>query len=97
MIFRIVQMTFRADAVEEFTTLFEARKQNIRNFEGCSHLELWQDNTNTRIFFTYSIWESQATLDHYRFSDFFKDTWGRTKALFAAKPQAWSVMQRHVL
>ena len=96
MIFRIVQMTFRDDAVDEFTALFEARKQNIRNFEGCSHLELWQDNANSGIFFTYSIWESQAALDHYRFSDFFKDTWGRTKALFAAKPQAWSVMQRHV-
>ena len=96
MIFRIVQMTFRDDAVEEFTALFEARKQNIRNFDGCTHLELWQDNANTSIFFTYSIWESQAALDHYRFSDFFKDTWGRTKALFAAKPQAWSVMQRHV-
>ena len=90
-------MTFRDDAVDEFTALFEARKQNIRNFEGCAHLELWQDNANSGIFFTYSIWESQAALDHYRFSDFFKDTWGRTKALFAAKPQAWSVMQRHVL
>ena len=97
MIFRIVQMTFRDDAVNEFTELFESRKQDIRNFAGCSHLELWQDNANKSIFFTYSTWESQTALDHYRFSDFFKDTWGRTKALFAAKPQAWSVMQRHVL
>ncbi len=94
MIIRIVQMTFREDAIKDFTDLFEARKQTIRNFAGCTHLELWQDNTDPNIFFTYSIWDSQADLDHYRFSDFFKDTWGKTKALFADKPQAWSLIQR---
>ena len=62
-----------------------------------AHLELWQDSANPAIFFTYSHWESEAHLNHYRFSEFFKDTWGKTKALFADKPQAWSVMQRAVL
>ncbi len=85
-------MTFREEAVSDFTTLFAARKDTIRNFEGCNHLELWRDNTNPNIFFTYSKWDSQSALDHYRFSEFFKDTWGKTKALFAAPPQAWSVM-----
>ncbi len=91
MIVRIVQMTFRPDKAEEFKVLFEERRQKIRSFDGCHHLELWRDNTHPNIFFTYSTWESQAALDHYRFSEFFKDTWGRTKALFAEKPQAWSV------
>lgn len=91
MIIRIVQMTFRPDCIKDFTGLFEARKETIRNFRGCTHLELWQDGTHKNIFFTYSIWQSQADLDHYRFSDFFKDTWGKTKALFTEKPQAWSV------
>jgi hypothetical protein len=94
MIVRIVQMTFREDAVKDFTELFEARKLTIRGFSGCNHLELWQDNTHTNVFFTYSMWDSQADLDHYRFSDFFKDTWGRTKALLEDKPQAWSVSVR---
>jgi quinol monooxygenase YgiN len=94
MITRIVQMTFRADAIPDFTALFEERKDKIRNFNGCHHLELWQDNAQENIFFTYSIWEDQAHLDHYRFSEFFKDTWGKTKALFADKPQAWSVNVR---
>lgn len=94
MIVRIVQMTFREDRVSEFTDFFETRKQTIRGFKGCNHLELWQDSTQSNVFFTYSIWESQADLDHYRFSEFFKDTWGRTKALFADKPQAWSVAIR---
>ena len=92
MIVRIVQMTFREDSVKDFTDLFESRKQTIRSFPGCTHLELWQDNTHANIFFTYSTWDSQADLDHYRFSDFFKDTWSKTKTLFAEKPQAWSVV-----
>ena len=91
---RIVQMTFRADSINDFTDLFEVRKQTIRSFRGCTHLELWQDSAHANVFFTYSIWDSQADLDHYRFSDFFKDTWGRTKVLFAEKPNAWSVVVR---
>ncbi len=94
MIVRIVQMTFRQDCIPAFTTLFDERKQTIRNFKGCTHLELWQDSKDPAIFFTYSNWDSEADLDHYRFSEFFKDTWGKTKALFAEKPQAWSVVVR---
>ncbi len=91
MIVRIVQMSFREDTIPVFLALFEERKNTIRNFPGCSHLELWQDSKDPTIFFTYSKWETPSHLDHYRFSEFFKDTWGRTKALFAGKPSAWSV------
>jgi heme-degrading monooxygenase HmoA len=91
MIVRIVQMTFQKDKIAEFTAFFETRKATIKSFNGCRHLELWQDATNEQIFFTYSIWDSVADLDHYRFSEFFKDTWSRTKALFDEKPQAWSL------
>jgi heme-degrading monooxygenase HmoA len=94
MIIRIVQMTFREDAVEEFTTLFEERKAAIRAFNGCTHLELWQDTKHPNVFFTYSHWLTETDLNHYRFSEFFKDTWGRTKALFKDKPQAWSVNRK---
>jgi heme-degrading monooxygenase HmoA len=97
MIVRIVQMTFREEEVPAFTALFEERKQLIRGFDGCKHLELWQDAHAANIFFTYSKWESEAHLNHYRFSEFFKDTWARTKSLFADKPQAWSVNQRVVV
>ncbi len=94
MILRIVQMRFRADAVDDFLTLFEERKQLIRRFEGCEHLELWQDEQDEAVFFTYSHWQSEAHLNHYRFSELFKDTWTKTKALFAGKPQAWSVKRK---
>ena len=97
MIVRIVQMTFRPEEVENFKALFNERKERIRHFEGCTHLELWQDAHNPDIFFTYSIWQSETYLDHYRFSDFFKDTWSKTKVLFAEKPNAWSVNQQVIV
>lgn len=91
MIIRIVQMSFRQDEVKNFLFLFDERKEMIRSFEGCNHLELWQDAKNDNVFFTYSIWDSEDHLNHYRFSELFKDTWAKTKALFNAKPKAWSV------
>jgi quinol monooxygenase YgiN len=97
MIVRIVQMTFRDEVTEEFIELFNSRKQHIRNFEGCCHLELWQDAHNSNVFFTYSKWVSEKHLDHYRFSELFKDVWSKTKVLFAAKPNAWSVEQKMIV
>jgi len=97
MIVRIVQMRFKEESVSAFLELFEERKEFIRHFEGCSHLELWQDAHESNIFFTYSIWESEKRLDHYRFSELFKDTWSKTKALFAEKAKAWSVQQKMVV
>ncbi len=92
MIVRIVQMTFAEERVEEFLALFNERKHLIRNFDGCTHLELWQDAHQPTIFFTYSIWLSEVQLNHYRFSSLFKDTWAKTQACFANKPQAWSLV-----
>jgi heme-degrading monooxygenase HmoA len=90
-------MIFREDAVETFKELFESRKELIRNFEGCTHLELWQDKNNPTTFFTYSLWQNEAALNNYRNSHFFNDTWLQTKQLFAGKPEAWSVEQLAVL
>jgi len=97
MIVRIVQMTFRMEEVENFLKLFDERKELIRGVEGCTHLELWQDAHAPNVYFTYSHWNSEQHLNHYRFSELFKDTWARTKALFDAKPQAWSVTQKMIV
>lgn len=93
MIIRVVKMVFREEEIEAFKHLFEARKALIRNFEGCTHLELWQDKTNPSQFFTYSWWDSEEHLNAYRTSHFFDDTWSLTKQKFAAKPEAWTVEQ----
>ncbi len=90
MLIRIVRMTFRPDAVAAFLENFEANKDSIRNFPGCSHLELWQDFSSENIFITHSHWESETALNQYRDSELFKSVWGFTKALFAEKPLAFS-------
>ena len=97
MIVRVVKMEFQEEKVAEFLALFEERKERIRHFQGCRHLELWRQAGTTNVYFTYSHWNAETDLNHYRFSEFFKDTWARTKALFIAKPQAWSVNQKMIL
>ena len=87
---RVVRMTVRPEEVPAFLENFEAHKILIRNFPGCRHLELWQDENQKNIFVTYSHWESEAALNQYRDSQLFKSVWSFTKTLFSEKPQAWS-------
>jgi heme-degrading monooxygenase HmoA len=70
MVIRIVKMVFRPEEITAFKALFESRKSMIRNFEGCTHLELWQDKQHPAIFFTYSWWQSEEYLNNYRESLF---------------------------
>jgi len=97
MLVRIVKMTFREEAIDTFKALFDERKEQIRHFPGCMHLELLQDRLHHHLFFTYSYWTDADALDTYRHSELFADTWAQTKVLFAAKPEAWSVNQLAVL
>ncbi len=89
-------MTFQPERVKDFLALFEEVKNKIASFEGNHHLELWKEHEKGNILFTYSIWEDEDALNHYRFSELFKSTWSRTKVLFAEKAEAWSldVLQR---
>jgi len=84
-------MSFEPSKIKEFLANFEANKAKIRKFEGCNFLELYREQNNTNIFFTYSYWESEDDLIKYRHSDLFKGIWAKTKPLFNAKPEAWSV------
>ncbi len=83
---RVVRMTFRPEEVPAFLKNFEAHKILIRNFPGCRHLELWQDENQKNIFVTYSHWESEDALNQYRDSQLFKSVWNfgktRTKKIF---------------
>jgi heme-degrading monooxygenase HmoA len=89
-------MTFEPEKVNEFLEIFNSSKQLIRNFEGCSHLELLNDLKSTNMFFTYSFWESETHLNNYRNSELFESVWARTKILFSNKPEAWSVVQQSI-
>jgi quinol monooxygenase YgiN len=93
MIVRIVRMEFQADKLADFQTIFDQSKYQIRAFPGCMHLELHADAHHPAVRYTYSHWDSQASLDAYRDSELFASVWPRTKALFAARPQAFSLQQ----
>ena len=91
MIKRIVKLTFDESEIDNFKAIFEESKNKIAAFEGCRHLELLQQVDQPNVLFTYSFWESEDALNAYRHSDLFGVTWKKTKALFAARPEAWSV------
>ena len=93
MLIRIVKLTFREENISSFEQIFAETKEIIRNQKGCTKLELYQDRKDSRVFFTYSFWDSEEDLETYRNSDFFNNVWSRTKQLFAEKPLAWSVNQ----
>ena len=95
MIIRIVKMTFQPERLQEFFRLFEKQQARIREFEGCLHLELWQDLHDQRVCFTHSHWMNEDALQAYRQSPFFRETWQQTKVLFAEKPEAWTLTQRY--
>jgi quinol monooxygenase YgiN len=84
-------MHFRPGESEAFLAIFNASKQQIRRFQGCKHLCLYNEAGLPDVYFTYSIWTSAAHLDAYRNSPLFQSTWTKTKALFADKAQAWSI------
>lgn len=84
-------MTFRPEERENFLSLFDQRKQSIRHFPGCSHLELLKDYNDPNVFSTYSYWEDENALNAYRNSDLFAEVWANTKSKFSAKPVAFSM------
>ena len=84
-------MTFKPECIQEFKELFYSKKDLIAAVEGCTHVELLQDTHNPAVFFTYSLWKEPRYLQAYRDSELFKEVWARTKVLFNAKPEAWSL------
>ncbi len=97
MIVRIVKLSFKESEIETFKKIFDNVNELIRDQKGCSKLELYQDKNNPSVFFTYSYWESETDLNNYRESELFIQTWKKTKVLFNAKPEAWSVNKLVIL
>lgn len=92
MVTRIVKMSFDKKDAANFLAIFNEHRNQIRAAEGCTYLELWQTEENESVlFFTHSKWKSEEYLNNYRHSEIFKIVWPKTKALFNAPPQAWTV------
>jgi (4S)-4-hydroxy-5-phosphonooxypentane-2,3-dione isomerase len=97
MFVRIVKLSFHPEHCAAFLANFDLMKQQIRNAPGNRLLELYQDKSNSNVFFTYSYWETETDLENYRQSALFDEVWSFTKKLFNAKPEAWSVDKIAVL
>ena len=91
MLIRIVRMHFTEAGVDEFLEIFDTNKVAIRNFEGCSHLQLLRDKDDPTVFTTLSHWDSEANLENYRKSELFGKVWGRVKSLFSERTIAFSL------
>ncbi len=91
MLKRMVKMTFQKERIADFLVIFEDSKNLIRNFPGCQHLELLHLEGQPEVMFTFSIWDGPEALEAYRQSGLFRNTWSKTKVLFAGKPEAWSM------
>jgi heme oxygenase (mycobilin-producing) len=91
MIIRIVRMHFTEAGVEEFLQIFNENKIAIRNFQGCTHLQLLKDAEDQTIYTTLSHWNDPADLERYRKSELFGSVWGRVKTLFAERTQAFTL------
>ena len=91
MLIRIVRMDFKPEKVSDFLELFETVEDKIKNFPGCSHLELCKDAKLDNVYYTFSKWQEEENLEKYRHSELFEDTWAKTKVLFGGKPLAYSL------
>ena len=90
MIIRIVRLSFKPEHISDFKNVFYTNEKHIASFPGCSSVTLLQDKKNPEVFFTYSLWDKEESLEQYRKSDLFNQVWGTVKPLFNDKPQAWS-------
>ena len=88
---RIVKMTFQAEHCDDFLNHFEGIKEKICSMHGCNQLRLHRDQKNPCVFFTYSSWQADENLQHYRQSELFRSTWSTVKAWFNDRAEAWSV------
>ena len=84
-------MHFTEAGVEEFLQIFDKHKAAIRNFPGCSHLQLLKDADDATTYTTLSYWNDLQNLEKYRKSELFGQVWGRVKTLFAERSQAFSL------
>lgn len=91
MLIRIVRMHFTEAGVGEFLEIFNTNKEAIRNFPGCTHLQLLKDAEDSNCYTTLSHWDHPDNLEKYRKSALFGSVWGRVKTLFSERTQAFSL------
>lgn len=89
-IIRVVRMAFKPEESDNFVKLYRAVEPHIRAFDGCEHVELYQEISDEHAYTTYSLWRSPDALEAYRQSDLFGKTWSAVKQMLRAKAAAVS-------
>lgn len=87
---RIVKMTFTPEKSDEFEAFFSSIKDQIQGQPGCHEVRLLREKGDSGVFFTYSVWDDETSLNAYRHTELFGKVWPTVKEWFAAKPEAWS-------
>ncbi|MFT4521373.1 MAG: autoinducer 2-degrading protein [Bacteroidia bacterium] len=93
MIVRLVKMNMKAEDAANFEAYFVSRHSLIASFPGCNRVELLKTkacNSIGIIYFTRSIWMNEGSLEAYRNSGVFKETWTQVKQWFNEKAEAWT-------
>ena len=93
MLLRIVRMDFEPEKVDDFVSFFHTIKEQIVNSPGCNHVELCKDSKLAHVYYTFSKWDDEESLEAYRESALFEDVWAKTKVMFGGKPLAYSLLQ----
>jgi quinol monooxygenase YgiN len=91
MLIRIVRMHFSETGVPEFLQIFSESQTAIRNFPGCTRLELLKDAKDPGCYTTLSHWVDDQSLENYRQSELFGGVWKRVKPLFSGRTEAFSL------
>jgi heme oxygenase (mycobilin-producing) len=84
-------MHFTGPGVAEFLRIFDESQVAIRNFPGCTHLELLKDAKDPECYTTLSHWVDDQSLENYRRSALFDRVWTRVKPLFSGRTEAFSL------
>ena len=87
---RIVKMTFGAEYCKDFESYFDEIKNQVGNQPGCKGVKLLRDISQNGVYFTYSVWDNEVSLDNYRHTELFAQVWPKVKKWFVDKPEAWS-------
>lgn len=87
---RIVKMTFKKEHCQDFEIYFDEIKNLVGSQPGCDGVKLLKDKSESGIYFTYSNWDNENSLNAYRDTPLFNEVWPKVKQWFVAKPEAWS-------
>ncbi|GIV95804.1 MAG: hypothetical protein KatS3mg057_0461 [Herpetosiphonaceae bacterium] len=93
MIWRLVQLKFQPDRVDEFLAIWQEVHTTIRRQPGCLSLMLLRDTSDPAAFATWSCWTDRRALQIYRRSNFFGEFWPQVKTLLREPAQAVSYEQ----